>query len=195
MGISNPKADEYVSNTNKWKAEVKALRKVLLSCDLYEEIKWGKLCYSYGKTNVAIVYELKETAGIGFFKGALMKDPNHIMVSPGENSQAVKMIKFKQLSEIESSVNILKNYIDEAIQIEESGLKIQFKEKEELKYPEELLVKFAENRQLEEAFERLTPGRKRAYNLFFTAPKYSQTRVSRIEKHIDRIVEGKGLAD
>lgn len=188
-------SEQYIENVKKWKDEIKALRNILLSCDLHEEIKWGKLCYSHGKNNVAIIYELKESAGIGFFKGVLLKDPQNILISPGENSQAVKMIKFKQTSEIESKAEVLVSYIKEAIAVEESGQKIDFKEKQELVYPEELLARFDENPEFKVAFESLTPGRRRAYNLFFSAPKQSPTRASRIDKHFERIMAGKGLAD
>lgn len=191
----NPEVDIYLDNQAKWLSELRLLRRILLDCSLTEELKWGKPCYTYGKSNVLILYTLKAFCGPGFFKGALLKDEERILVKPGENSQSTRYIKFTDKHQIIEMEPILKAYIYEAIEVEKEGLEVNFKAKNELVFPEELLQKFAENTPLKTAFEALTPGRQRGYNLYFSAPKQSKTRTSRIEKYIQKILDRKGFHD
>lgn len=191
----NPKVDEYLSKAEKWQQEMEKLRLILLDCQLTEELKWGKPCYTFQSSNLVILYGLKECCGPGFFKGALLNDADGILVKPGENSQAVRLIKFTSVQEIAEMEPILKTYINEAIEVEKAGLKVDFKEKNELVFPEEFQNRLDEDRALKTAFDALTPGRQRAYNLYFSGAKQSKTRASRIEECMQKILNGKGLND
>lgn len=191
----NNKVDEYLSKLDKWQKELEKLRMILLDCMLTEELKWGSPCYTYQKSNIAIIGGLKEYCVLSFFKGALLNDANGILTKPGDNTQAARVIPFTNVQEIVEMEPILKACIFEAIEVEKAGLKVNFKDKSELIFPEELQKKLKENPALKTAFDALTPGRRRAYNLYFSAPKQSRTRESRIEKCIPQILKGKGLND
>jgi len=145
--------------------------------------------------NVALIYNFKDHCAIGFMKGSLLKDSKKILQSPGENSQAMRYLKFISLEEIEKKAATIKSYIREAMKVEQAGLKVDFKAKKELTLIDELLAQFKKDPALKKAFTALTPGRQRGYNLFFSAPKQSATRTSRIEKATPKILEGKGLND
>ncbi|MFK7800103.1 MAG: DUF1801 domain-containing protein [Anaerolineae bacterium] len=191
----NPKVDQYLSGVKKWREEMEALRTIILGSPLSEDLKWGQPCYTFQKSNVLILYGLKDYCGLGFFKGALLKDRSEILHQQGKNSQAVRLIRLTTVEEIAEMGPIIKAYIDEAIGLEKAGIKIDFKEKNELVFPEELLKKIDEDAALKTAFEALTPGRQRGFNLYFSAPKQSKTRVARIEKYTQRILDGKGIHD
>ncbi|MGH1332175.1 MAG: YdeI/OmpD-associated family protein [Paracoccaceae bacterium] len=178
-----------------WHEERIMLRDLILSSGLIEEIKWGKLCYTFEGNNVAIFYGLKAYCGIGFFKGALLSDPHGVLYSQGKNSQAVRMFRFTDTAQIEAAAPIIRAYLAEAIEIERSGQKIDFKQKHALEFPQELLDWFAQDPAFEAAFKALTPGRQRGYNLHFGGAKQSATRRARIEKCAGRIMEGKGMQD
>lgn len=171
------------------------LRTILLDCDLTEEWKWRSPCYTFQGSNIAIIGGFKTHCVLSFFKGALLQDPEGILEKPGENSQAARVIRFTRKREIQEKESSLQAYIFEAIEVEKAGLSIDFKEKNELVLVEELLHKFEELPAFKTAFEALTPGRQRGYNLFFSAGKQSQTRTSRIEKYLQRILDGKGIND
>lgn len=177
-----------------WNDQIHALREIILKTGLKEEMKWGVPVYTLNGSNIINLSALKACATIGFFKGALLKDEHNILVKPGENSQAVKQLKVTQMDEIHQLEPVIKAYIFEAIEIEKAGLKIEFK-KEPEPMPEELKTRLAEFPELKEAFEALTPGRQRGYILHFSQPKQSKTRISRIEKCIPKILEGKGFHD
>ncbi|MEQ6119658.1 DUF1801 domain-containing protein [Reichenbachiella sp. MALMAid0571] len=191
----NPKVDEYLSKAKKWQEEMEALRTILLDCMLTEELKWRVPCYMYKASNIVLIGAFKEYCTLGFFKGVLLNDVDGILVAPGENSQTVRMIKFTNVRQIVEMESILKAYIYEAIEVEKAGLKVDFKESTNLIFPKELLDKLEENPVFKTAFEALTPGRQRAYNLYFSAAKQPETRVSRIEKYTQRILNGKGIND
>lgn len=191
----NPKVDSFISKSKNWKNEIEAVRHILLDCGLTEEIKWGQPCYLFENNNIVIIQAFKQYFALGFFKGALIKDSKNLLTAPGENSQAMRQFRISDVNEINYSKSILINYINEAIAIEKNGLKIEFKKNTELSFPEEFQKKLEENPDLKTAFEALTPGRQRAYNLYFSAPKQSKTRESRIEKYIERILCGKGIND
>jgi len=191
----HPKVDLYISKSKNWPEVVETLRKLILECQLTEELKWGKPCYSFQATNVLIIQEFKEYCALGFFKGALLQDPNGILKKPGENSQAMRQIRFTNVQDIVKMKAVLKAYIYEAIGVEKVGLKVTFKNHSELQFPEELQNKLDNDAAFKNAFESLTPGRQRAYHLFFSAPKQSATRVSRIEKYVPQILNGKGIND
>ncbi len=160
-----------------------------------EELKWGWPCYTLGKSNVVLIHGFKDYCALLFFKGALLKDPNGILIRQTENVQAGRQVRFTSVREIDELEAILKATIHEAIEVEKAGLKVDFKKASEFKMPEEFQNKLDENPALKAAFAALTPGRQRAYLLHFSAPKQSQTRASRIEKRLPQILDGKGLDD
>ncbi|AJE53080.1 hypothetical protein NS115_17875 [Paenibacillus jamilae] len=191
----NPKVDAYLDKVKKWKVEMEKLRAIVLDCQLTEELKWGKPCYTFQNSNIAIIQGFKEHCALMFFKGALLNDPNGILIKPGEDTQAGRQIRFTNVKEIIEMEAILKVYINEAIEVEKAGLKVDFKKNTELIFPEEFQAKLDEDPALKTAFAALTPGRQRAYIMHFSAPKQSKTRESRIEKCMQDILSGKGLND
>ncbi|PNX52317.1 MAG: hypothetical protein BV458_10205 [Thermoplasmata archaeon M9B2D] len=195
MNKKNTKVDEFLSKTKKWQEEFKKLRKIVLDCGLTEEFKWGKPCYTFEKNNIVLIHGFKEYCALLLFKGALLKDSKGILISQTENTQATRQIRFTNLREIVEMEPILKAYIHEAIEVEKAGLKVDFKKTPEYTIPEEFEKKLDENPALKTAFGALTPGRQRAYLLYFSAPKQSKTRESRIEKYVQQILNRKGLND
>ena len=191
----NPKVDVYLSKPKKWQEEMEKLRMIILDCQLTEELKWGKPCYTLDKTNIVLIHGFKEYCALLFFKGALLKDANGILIKQTENVQAGRQIRFINVREIVELEPILKAYINEAIEVEKAGLKVNYKESAEFILPEEFQNKLDEIPALKAAFDALTPGRQRGYNLYFSAPKQSKTRESRVEKCMEQILNGKGLND
>lgn len=195
MNRSNPKIDAALSRAKKWRDEFEKLRMIVLDCGLAEEVKWGWPCYTYQKSNIVLIHGFKEYCALLFFKGALLKDANGILIQQTENVQSARQIRFTAAHQIVKMKPILKAYIREAIEVEKAGLKVDFKEKTELVFPEEFQRKLNQDPALKAAFNALTPGRQRAYNLYFSAPKQSKTRESRVEKCTRHILDGKGLND
>jgi uncharacterized protein YdeI (YjbR/CyaY-like superfamily) len=191
---TNPRVDAHFRRVKTWRRELETLRKIILSCGLTEELKWGKPCYTFQGTNLIMVYGLKESCAIAFFNGALLKDARRLLVKPGPNTQAGRWIKFTSLREIVGMESTLKAYIRESLAAEKAGLKVEYK-KESEPIPEELQKKFDETPALKTAFAALTPGRQRAYLIYFSAPKQSKTRDSRIEKYRPQILRGEGFHD
>ena len=192
----NPRVDEHLSKTTRWHDELVKLRMIVLDCELLtEELKWGVPCYTFGKSNVVLIHSFKEYCALLFFKGALVDDPNGILIRQSENVQSARQIRFTSLQEIVELETILKAYILNAVWVEKAGLKVVFKKHTELLFPEEFQHKLDENPELKTAFEALSPGRQRAYNLYFSDPKQSKTREARVEKCIPQILSGKGLND
>lgn len=191
----NPKVDVFVSKSKKWQRELEKLRTVILGCQLTEELKWGVPCYTFQKNNIVLLHVFKEYCAILFFKGALLKDADGILIQQTKNVQAARQIRFTSVREVVQMEPILQAYIQEAIEVEKAGLKVDFKQTTEFAMPEEFQKKLAENPALKAAFAGLTPGRQRAYLLYFSAPKQAKTRESRVEKCRQQILEGKGLND
>ncbi|EKB5568121.1 YdeI family protein [Listeria monocytogenes] len=191
----NPKVDAFLNKPSKWQTEFKTLRDIAIGFELEEELKWGKPCYAINGSNVFLIHGFKNYCALLFMKGALLHDPENILVQQTENVQAGRQIRFTNLQEILDQKEILKKYIQNAIEVEKAGLEVELKPREETPIPEELLAKFEEMPALQTAFEALTPGRQKAYLLFFAAPKQSKTRVSRIEKYEATILDGLGLND
>lgn len=171
------------------------LRVILLDCQLTEELKWGKPCYTFQESNIVLIIGFKEYCALLFCKGALLNDTNGILIKAGENTQAARQIRFTNLRKIVEMEFILKACIDEAIEAERAGLKVDFKTNAELIFPEEFQNRLDKSPALKTAFGALTPGRQRVYNIYFSAPKQSKTRESRIEKCVRQILNGKGLND
>ena len=195
MNRMNPKVDFYFSKAKKWQEEFRKLRTVILDSELTEELKWGVPCYTFQKSNIVLIHGFKEYCAILFIKGALLRDVHGLLIQQTENVQAARQIRFTNLREIVEMEPILKAYIHEAIEVEKAGLKVNYKKATEFIIPEEFINKLEEVPGLQDAFDALTPGRQRAYILYFSAPKQSKTRESRIEKCMQQILNGKGLND
>ncbi|MFZ2103661.1 MAG: DUF1801 domain-containing protein [Oricola sp.] len=190
----DPKVESFFAEAKNWPEELAALRAILLACPLAEEFKWRGPVYTTDDGNVAIVWGFKDFCALGFFKGVLLKDPEGILVPPGDNSRSVRMAKFTSVADIAAMEAILKDYIREAIEVEKAGLKVAFP-KDDLDYPMELVDRLDGDPDFREAFGALTPGRQRGWVLHFSQPKQSATRVSRIDKAAPRILAGKGMHD
>ncbi len=193
----NPNVDFYFSKAKKWQQEIKKLRMIILDCGLTEELKWGVPSYTFQKSNIVLIHEFKEYCAVLFFKGALLNDANGVLIQQTENVQAARQIRFTNLQEIvEPDVSSeLKAYIQEAIELEEAGLKVALKRTADYKIPEEFQRELDAIPVLKTAFEALTPGRQRGYIFYFSQAKQSKTRESRVEKCIPKILSGKGLDD
>jgi uncharacterized protein YdeI (YjbR/CyaY-like superfamily) len=191
----NPKVDFFFSKAKKWQEEFGKLRTIILDCGLTEELKWGKPCYTFQNSNIVLIHGFKDYCALLFFKGALLKDANGILIQQTENVQAARQIRLTNVPEIVKMEPILKAYIKEAIQVEKAGLKVNFKKISEFVIPEEFQKKLDQIPALKTAFGALTPGRQRGYILYFSAPKQSKTRESRVEKCKQQILNGKGLND
>lgn len=189
----HPKVEEFLSKAKTWKEEYELLRSIILQCELEEDFKWMHPCYTLNGKNVVLIHGFKEYCAILFIKGSLLKDPNKILIQQTENVQAGRQIRFKNIQEINEVEIILKEYIKEAKEIEKAGLVVEYNKDTEITIPEELQVKFNENAEFKDAFEALTPGRKRAYISHFSQAKQAKTRIARIEKNMENIFAGKGL--
>ena len=195
MSRMNPKVDMFLSKAKQWQKEMKKLRTIILDCQLTEELKWGKPCYTFQENNIVLIHGFKEYCALLFFKGALLTDANGILIKQTENTQAARQIRFTNIREIVEMEPILKAYINEAIEVEKAGLKVNFKKTTEFNIPEEFQNKLDEIPALKTAFDALTPGRQRSYILYFSAAKQSKTRELRVEKCMQQILNGKGLND
>jgi uncharacterized protein YdeI (YjbR/CyaY-like superfamily) len=191
----NPKVDFFFSKGKQWQEEFEKLRTIILDCGLTEELKWGVPCYTFQENNIVLIHGFKEYCAILFVKGVLLKDATGILIQQTENVQAARQIRFTNAREIVKLEPILKAYILEAIEVEKAGLKVPYKKAAEFNMPEELINKLEEVPGLQDAFDALTPGRQRAYILYFSAPKQSKTREARLQKYIPQILNGKGLND
>lgn len=195
MNKTNPKVDFFFDKAEKWQEEFKKLRMVALDCGLTEELKWGVPCYTFEDNNIVLMHGFKDYCALLFMKGVLLKDAADILIQQTENVQSARQIRFTQVEEIEEMEHILKAYIRAAIEVEKAGLEVEFKETSEFAMPEEFQKKLEENPALKTAFEKLTPGRQRGYLLYFSKAKQSKTRVARVERYTQHILEGKGLND
>lgn len=195
MNRTNPKVEFFFSKAEKWQEEFEKLRMIVLDCQLTEELKWGCPCYTFQKSNIVLIHGFKEYCALLFMKGALLNDTHGILIQQTENVQAARQIRFTNVREIVEMEPILKAYIYEAIEVEKAGLKVDFKKTKEFNIPKEFQNKLDKIPALKTAFDALTPGRQRAYIFYFSAPKQSKTRESRVEKWLQQILDGKGLND
>jgi uncharacterized protein YdeI (YjbR/CyaY-like superfamily) len=191
----NPAVDLFLRKTKKWRKEFEKLRMIVLDCQLTEELKWGVPCYTFQNKNIVLLHGFKEYCALLFFKGALLRDTNGILITQTKNTQAGHQIRFTSVREIVEMESIVKAHVHEAIEVEKAGVKVNFKKTAEFIIPEEFQNTLNEIHSLKSAFNALTPGRQRAYILYFSAPKQSKTRKSRIEKYLQHIINGKGLHD
>ena len=195
MNKKNPKVDAFLRKTEKWQEEFKNLRRIILDCGLTEELKWGVPCYTFENKNVVLIHGFKEYCAILFVKGALLKDANNVLIQQTENVQAARQVRFTNVQQIVEQETILKAYIHEAVEVEKAGMKVNYKKTSEYIIPEEFQIKLNEIPALKTAFKALTPGRQRAYIYYFSQPKQSKTRKSRVEKYVPQILSGKGIND
>lgn len=191
----NQTVDEFLDKTDRWREELRALRRIALACGLVEEVKWGHPCYTLDGGNVLLIGRFKDYCSLTFFKGTLLKDAAGILEMSGENTRVARLVRFTSVQEIVGLEPVLKAYIHEAIEVEKAGLKAESAKDEDLVLVEEIQNKLGEDPALKTAFEALTPGRQRAYNLHVSAAKQSKTRTSRMENCVGRILDGKGLND
>jgi uncharacterized protein YdeI (YjbR/CyaY-like superfamily) len=191
----NPKVDWFFEKDTQWKEEYEKLRTICLDTGLDEELKWGCPCYQYEKKNVVLIHGFKEYCALLFFKGALLNDPNGILIQQTKNVQSPRQIRFANVKEIVKLKTTLKAYIYEAIEVERAGLKVKLKKTADFEMPEEFEKKLKKMPSLKKAFEALTPGRQRAYIFYFSQAKQSKTREARVEKYTKQILEGRGLED
>jgi uncharacterized protein YdeI (YjbR/CyaY-like superfamily) len=195
MNRATPQVDGYLRKSKKWQEELGTLRRIVLASRLTEEVKWRVPCYTFDNHNIVFLGRFNECCTLSFVKGALLKDPHRILAKPGPNTQSARVIRFTSVREIVAIEPVLKVYIDEAIEVEKAGLKVKFKKASEFKIPVEFRARLDERPALKAAFGALTPGRQRAYLLYFSAAKQSKTRESRIEKWTQQILAGKGMDD
>lgn len=189
--VDDPEVEELLNQEN-WQKERRKLRDILLGSGLEERVKWGKLCYAWEGSNVAIIYGMKYSCAVGFFKGSLLEDEDGVLVQPGRHSQAMRRLHFAKPEEIEDSEDTIRRFIDRAIQTEKDGLEVEFIEKDNLEYPDELQDALDDDPELAEAFEELTQGRQRSWILHFSDAKQSETRSRRVDKARLKIIAGKG---
>jgi uncharacterized protein YdeI (YjbR/CyaY-like superfamily) len=193
MGASGSKVDAFIGRAKTWRAEIEWLRAILLDCGLDEDIKWGKPCFAFEGSNVAIIQPFKEHCSLMFFKGALLKDTHGLLRSQGENTQSAMRLEFTSIKQVTKAA--VASYVKQAVEVEKAGLKVEFKAKDELELPTELTQILKKDSKLAKAFKALTPGRQRAYVMHFSDAKQSQTRTARIEKCIPKILAGLGMND
>jgi uncharacterized protein YdeI (YjbR/CyaY-like superfamily) len=190
------KVDQFLEKSSNWKKEMTFLREIILdNKELTEDFKWMHPCYTLQGKNVVLIHGFKDYCALLFHKGALLKDPEGILIQQTENVQSARQIRFTGVNQIKQQKAVINDYIKEAIAIERSGQKVTLKETKDFSIPEELAIKLKEDKDLHNAFYALTPGRQRAYLFYFGQAKQSQTRVSRIEKYIPKILDGKGIDD
>lgn len=191
----NPKTDFFFNKPGQWQAAYQELRMLALDCGLNEELKWGCPCYTINKSNVVLIHGFKEYCALLFMKGALLKNSDGLLIQQTENVQAARQLRFTSAEQIIALAPIIKAHILDAVEVEKSGVKVVLKKNTNLVLAEEFQTVLDETPAVKSAFEALTPGRQRAYNLYFSAAKQAKTRVQRIEKSIQQILDGKGLND
>lgn len=191
----NPEVDFFFDKDSPWQQAYGQLRKIVLDCGLAETLKWGNPCYMYGDNNIVLIHGFKEYCALLFFKGALLHDPDGILIRQTKNVQAARQLRFTNAREISKLAKNIKAYIYEAIEVEKAGLKVKLKKSSEFEMVKEFKTRLEKKPALKKAFEALTPGRQRAYLLYFSQAKQTKTREARVEKSIPQILGGKGLND
>jgi len=191
----NSRVDVFMRHQKQWRAEFEKLREVVLKCQVIEELKWESPCYTVNGKNVVLIHGFKNYFALAFFKGALMKDPQNLLVQPTKNVQGGRQLRFESIDEVIAKESIIKAYIREAIRVEKAGLEVEYKGTAEFEVPEEFALALKKSAKLKKAFEALTPGRQRGYLLHFAGAKLAKTREARIEKCTPDIMIGKGLTD
>ena len=195
MPEPNPKVDFFFTKAKSWASELTLLRTIALSMPLTEDLKWGCPCYTQGPANIVLIHAFKDYCALLFFKGALFKDPETLLIQQTENVQSARQLRFTSTAQITRLTPVIRAYILEAITVENSGQKVKMALNRDLTHPQELIDQFDAEPDLKAAYDSLTPGRQRAWNLHFTSAKLPATRRARIEKAIPKITAGKGPDD
>lgn len=191
----NPSVNWFFNKPNKWQEAYSELRELALVTELSEELKWGCPCYTLDKNNVFLIHGFKNYCALLFMQGALLKDPKKLLVQQTENVQSARQLRFTNVEEIIKNKAVIRSFIKEAIKINKSGQKVELKKTTDYKIPEEFQRVLNDMPELKKAFKSLTPGRQRGYLLYFSAPKQVKTRESRVEKYLQKILDGKGIED
>ncbi|MDT8886171.1 YdeI/OmpD-associated family protein [Aquirufa sp. LEPPI-3A] len=191
--MKDPNVDEFLQSADQWSQEMTYLRRILLDCLLIETYKWQTPVYMFGTKNLIAISGLKEHCALNFFNGALIRDEEGILIKPGEHTQLGRWMKFGSVQEIIAKEDLIKAYVFEAMEAQRLGITLE--KPAEIPHPEELTAILDKKPALKAAFEKLTPGRQRAYLRFFTDSKQSATRTYRIEKNEKYILKGIGLTD
>lgn len=189
----NNDVDAYVARSDAWPDELAALRSILRECGLAEQIKWGKPCYSHDGSNIAILQEMKDFLALMFFKGVLLDDPQGVLVEQGPNSRSARRLEFSSVDEVDAHAETVRSYVAEAVAVEASGLAVD--PAPDLVLVDELQRRLDQDPTLRAAFENLTPGRQREYHLYVSGAKQAATRESRVDKYVEKIIDGKGFRD
>jgi len=192
---TNPRVDWFFDKDTKWQTEYEKLRMIILDCGLTEALKWGCPCYTFENRNIILIHGFKEYCAVLFFKGALLNDPEAILIQQTKNVQSARQVRFTNVREIVKMERILKAYIYEAIEVERAGLQVKYKKATDFKIPEEFQQKLDKMPALKKAFDALTPGRQKGYIFYFSQAKQSKTRAARVERYLKQILNGKGLED
>ncbi len=202
----NPAVDDYLAQgcgrcdkvgtpeckVNPWRDGLTRLRTVLLDTPLTEDRKWGSPCYTWDGHNVAMIGALKDSFVLSFFKGALLKDPHRLLEAPGPNSHHARYVRFTDNDRVDALADTLKAYVQDAIEIEKAGLKVEPRTEQD-DTPLELQQALDQDPDLRDAFNALTPGRQRSYKIHIGAAKQAATRHNRVEKCREKIFSGKGF--
>ena len=187
--------DAYFDELEQWAEECRALRPLVLAAGVTETWKWKQPCYTHAGKNVALIAPFKGHASLSFFQGVLLADPHDLLTTPGKDSQSARQWRFTSLDQIDRHASTITSYVAEAMRLVEDGTTVAFTAKDELELPDELVERFADVVGLEDAFMNLTPGRQRGFVLHISGATQSATRSARVEKHLDRILAGKGIHD
>ena len=195
MSTPNPKVDWFFDKATQWQPELRTLRDIALNTGLTEDLKWGHPCYTDQDANIVLIQGFKAYCAYLFPKGAALEDPDGILVKVGENTRIARQARFTDLAEIETLAPVLTNYIQAAVAADRAGVEIELDEADAAPVPVEFQEQLDDDPAVRAAFSGLTPGRQRAYLLYFNGAKQSKTRASRVEKSIPRILDGLGLND
>lgn len=193
--MMNPQVNWFFDKQGKWQEAFQELRDIVLDCGLTEELKWGCPCYTHQKSNIVLIHGFNDYCALLFMQGALLKDPKKILVQQTQNVQSARQLRFSGMEDILKKKATIKAYINDAIKNDKAGLKVEMKKTNEYEIPDEFETALMEIPELKNAFHRLTPGRQRAYLLYFSSAKQSKTRMERVEKYIPKILNNKGLDD
>lgn len=189
-------AELFFEKAKKWNEEFYLLREILLENKLLEEdYKWMHPCYTFQGKNVVLIHGFKEYCALLFHKGALLKDPEKILIQQTENVQSARQLRFTNISEIEELKSVIKSYVKEAVEIEKSGEKVAMESAKDYAVPEEFQKVLDNDNEVNKAFYALTPGRQKGYLFYFSRAKQAKTREARIEKYYQKIIDGKGIDD
>ncbi len=178
---------------HQWQQLLQHVRVLLLESGLTETCKWGIPCYTFNEKNVCTLAAFKAHGAINFFKGALLDDPQQILEKAGPNAAAGRIFKFDNPEKLKAHEADVRALIQSAIVVEQEGRRI--KPSPPPVAPHVLQVIFKADPALKMAFEKLTPGRQKAYIFYFSEPKKEATRLARIEKYKTQILNGVGLHD